>query len=158
MGLIRVSSYRYSFYKILLPLRHICSFHGTLPMLVSKEWMYFYVFLCLLVSFFAIVTSIYDEIQRGILVIGGFAPICLYMSYNITGRSWLLLQSSECIKILICAFQIMYIVITVVTATSDWRRLLWFIPVVPFETISFFLRPRERSSICTNNADTSSEG
>ena len=85
-------------------------------------------------------------------------PICLDMSYNITGRSWLLLQSSECIKILMCVFLIMYIVVTVVAATSDWRRRLWFIPEVPFETILFFLRPRERSSISTSNADISSEG
>ena len=37
------------------------------------------VFLCLLmfVGFFAIVTSIYDEIQRGILVFGGFALFAL---------------------------------------------------------------------------------
>ena len=135
--------------------------HLFIPWDVTDAWIERVdVFLCLLmfVGFFAIVTSIYDEIQRGILVIGGFALFAFYMSYNITGRSWLLLQSSECIKILICVFLIMYIVITVVTATSDWRRRLWFIPEVPFETISFFLRTRERSSISTSNADISSEG
>ena len=41
---------------------------------------------------------------------------------------------------LMCGFQIMYIIIVIVAATNDWRRLLWLLPEVPFETISLLLR------------------
>ena len=38
-------------------------------------------------------------------------------------------------NVLICGFQIIYLAVVIIAATSDWRRLLWLLPEVPLETI-----------------------
>lgn len=114
-------------------------------------FMFYLLFVGEFLELLAMVMSISDDKIQWVtcvvvLSVGGFT-VLTYLCHQTCSNPAIALKG------LVAGFQIMYIIIVTIAATSNWRRLLWILPEVPFETLSLLAR----NTGTRDAAETSSE-